>query len=437
MEDLTEVIGFINNSHQLAVEAFAPLKAVMFQFSMGIPALGFAIYFIYNYLFKLFGTTKMIDLHVDKLMVYALLMSFMLGYNELMNQVDFIFKIPQKTMFNVMSSQASTMYVKIEKFQKEALEKEIEARKRYEVLGVNDQIIETSKALARLPQKIGLLVYALVLIFAVAVFIAIILLQITMGLWGAQLMIALGSLAFGLQFIPAYSGILANYFKNLLAVNIVVATVAGFGAAAFQLKIFDYIFNLLTDITVSMYSENQELSFDVLPIIILIILCYLAGSIPSFVDKVINTSAGGAFSGAMTGAALMGAATSMAKAGSMQSIHTGSSLVGSGIEKGVSIGKKIAGGVQSGAELLDESAHSIVSESLKKMGNRIDELNPLHQEKVEAFGQKIGNRIAEGLDQLTQREEEKNGADDYLDARGANTKIPKEKSSKSTDIDEL
>jgi hypothetical protein len=163
----------------------------------------------------------------------------------------------------------------------------------------------------------------------------------------------------------------------------------------------------------------------------------LAGSIPSFVDKVINTSAGGAFTGAMTGAAMMGAATNLIQLGSMKSVSTGVQLAQKGLGGGVELGKKIAGGIQTGAELMDGSMNSILSQTTKKISQQVTDLNPLSQEKVESFGQKLGHQFASGLDQLTNKKQEKDGIDDYVNSRADHKKNSKEKSSKSTDIDDL
>jgi hypothetical protein len=317
MVDFTEIITFLNKSEAHSISAFAPLQKNILTFAKGIPILGFTIFFIYNYLFKLFGATKMIDFHIDKLMVMALIMVFFKAYTTIMPEVQNILKKPRTEMLKAMNAGAQGIAKELDDIETKAIKAEQEARDRFDDKNLAGKAMDIGSGIAKVPKQIILSIYSLILIIGIAVFYSILIIQICMSIWGSSLMVALGPLAFGLQFIPAYSGILANYFKNLLAVNIIGAACAGFGAGLFELDIMDYLFRVIIEANIAVHTETT-VGIDIMPLITIIILSYLAASIPSFVDKVINTSAGGAFSGAMSGGAVLGAAIGMAKAQSMK-----------------------------------------------------------------------------------------------------------------------
>jgi hypothetical protein len=399
--DFTEVISFINNSSTEANSAFTGLKTIMIDYGKSLALLGITMYILYNYILKQFGATKMVDLNIDKLAVMCIIIVYFHAYDTTMGGLKKVFEYPRKEMLGQLNSSAQSMYGKIETMQKKKIEEEKSAEKRYRDGDIFKKLSDGGEAIARLPKLLMLGLYSILLMLCIAILLAIILIQILMSIWGAELMIALGPIAFGMQFIPAYSGALANYLKNLFSVYLIGAVVAAFGVAIFKLNIMDYIFQILVEVSMQQYSENPSLSFDIMPLITLIILMYLAAAIPSFVDKVVNSSAGGAFSGAMSGGAMLGSAMMMAKAG------TGSA-VGSTLSAGASVGgslldagKKMGGGLKDIASALDDVSSNKVSSTISSAKDAISNNNPLSTKNVEGFGEKMGKGIAEKLNDLT------------------------------------
>lgn len=426
--DFTEVINFINNSSNEATTAFAGLKDIMITYGKSLALLGIIMYILYNYILKQFGATKMVDLNIDKLAVMCIIIVYFHAYDGTMNALKKVFEYPRKEMLGQLNSSAQSMYGKIEKMQEQKIKDEKDAESKYKNSDFVDQMVDSGKAIARMPKLIMLGLYSILLMLCIAILIAVILIQILMSIWGAELMIALGPIAFGMQFIPAYSGVLANYLKNLFPVYLIGAAVSAFGVAIFKLNIMDYIFKILIEVSMQQYSDNPSLSFDIMPLITLIILMYLAVSIPSFVDKVVNSSAGGAFSGAMSGGAMLGSAMTMAKAATGSATSSTASVGANAVGSLLDTGKKVGGGLKDVAGALDDASNNKVSGIVNNLSEKMQNNNPLSTKNVEGFGEKLGKGIAEKLDNITGGKDADNGD------------ISKNKNSgtiKGSDIDDL
>lgn len=354
---MEELILFINNMGDNARTTFAPITESLKTISYFFPAFGMIIFVLNNFLIQQFKM-KMIDFNIDKLVVFMILFAFYSQGQTLVKSLDdLVFKIPAKSALKDLSSSASSFSQKYENYNKQLIAKKEQVRSNFEAknessfLGLEKLGLEMKIMF----KDIKIFFYQLFLLLICAVFIIAILIQMVFSIYGAELMIALFPIAFGLQFIPFYSGSLANYFKNLLALRIITAVVAALASSMFKLNLIDTLYQSMINSLDAMYSNGDKgMEIDIFPLITLGIMILMVGVIPSIVDKALNATASGALSGTMTGAAFAGAATGMAMS-TVKDIAKGGAKGADKLEKNVTnAGEKTALGLKNIENSLDK-----------------------------------------------------------------------------------
>lgn len=342
---MEELIPYIAQSDKLFNEFFKPLFDSMYTFGRGFIVLGLFLFFMFNVATRYLQGNGSFGL--EKLYPYLVLIVMYSNLGDIVKTVDNIVKYPSRSALTTLGTVSQTELTKLTSKewsikQNEEVKRIVKAEEKKKIDEMSDKsMLEkidsavgdfAGSFVTNLTNAAINLIFFLINFVLSIILICAVLLMVVSSNMASNLMIALLPLAFGLQFLPFFSGTLTGWLKNFIAFRMWATVSAYFAIGMFNSGIMNKVISNLDNCLMSLSAIPSGVSMpfkiDIVTPILLIIYIYTLKLIPSVIDKAINTSAGGAAGGMMGAAAVAGGTVAMAKgaAGGLASKVGGAAL---------------------------------------------------------------------------------------------------------------
>lgn len=331
---MEELIPFISQSDKLFNDFFKPLFDSMYSFGRGFIALGLFLFFMFNVAVRYIQGNG--NFGLEKLYPYLVLIVMYSNLGDVIKTVDNIVKLPGRSALTTLGTVSQTEFTKltskewslkqndeVKRIIKEEEKKRADALSNKTTLEKLDAAVGnfgTALATNLTTAAINLILFLINFILSIALICAVLLMVVSSNM-ASNLMIALLPLAFGLQFLPFFSGTLTGWLKNFIAFRMWATVSAYFAIGMFNSglmnKVISNLDNSLMSLSAITSGVVMPFKIDIVTPILLIIYIYTLKLVPSVIDKALNTSSGGAAGGMMGAAALAGGTVAAGKAATM------------------------------------------------------------------------------------------------------------------------